>query len=96
MSTLSLRLPESRHRRLSEVAEQEGISINQLISSAVGEKMSALMTEEYLTARAKRGGRKEFLAALSRVPDVEPVDEDLISSPVNKALKRTGRRPARR
>ena len=96
MSTLSLRLPESLHRRLSELAEQEGISINQLISSAVGEKMSALMTEEYLTARAKRGGRKEFLAVLSRVPDVAPVDADRISSPANKALQRTVRRPARR
>lgn len=96
MSTLSLRLPESLHRRLSDLAEQEGISINQLISSAVGEKMSALMTEEYLIARAKGGGRKAFLAALSRVPDVEPVDVDRISSPANKALQRTGRKPARR
>jgi predicted transcriptional regulator len=96
MSTLSLRLPESLHRRLSELAEEEGISINQLISSAVGEKMSALMTEEYLTARAKVGNRKVFLAALSRVPDVEPVDADRISSPANKALQRPGRRPARR
>ncbi len=96
MSTLSLRLPESLHRRLSELAEQEGISINQLISSAVGEKMSALMTEEYLTARGKRGDRREFLAALSRVPDVGPVDADRISSPGNKAFQRTGRRPTRR
>jgi hypothetical protein len=97
MSTLSLRLPESLHRRLSELAEQEGISINRLISSAVGEKMSALMTEEYLITRAKRGGRRGFLAALSRVPDVEPVDADRINPPANqKALQRPGRRPARR
>ena len=46
MSALSLRLPQSLHRKLGEVAEREGISINQLISSAVAEKMSALMTEE--------------------------------------------------
>lgn len=58
--------------------------------------MSALMTEEYLTARAKRGGRKDFLAALSRVPDVEPVDADLIRSPADKALQKPGRRPRRR
>ena len=53
MGALSLRLPESLHRKLGEVAEREGVSINQLISSAVAEKMSALMTEEYLAARAK-------------------------------------------
>ena len=58
MNTLSLRLPESLYRRLSEVAEQEGVSINQLVSSAVAEKMSALLTEEYLSASAKQGGRR--------------------------------------
>jgi hypothetical protein len=91
MSTLSLRLPESLHRQLGEVAEQEGISINQLINSAVGEKMSALWTEQYLSARAKRGERKRFVAALSKVPNVEPVAGDGLQSPANKALQRTAR-----
>ncbi|HSY52014.1 MAG TPA: toxin-antitoxin system HicB family antitoxin [Thermoanaerobaculia bacterium] len=72
MSTLSLRLPQSLHRKLGEVAEREGISINQLINSAVAEKMSALMTEEYLQARAARGTRRKFAAALGKVADVEP------------------------
>ena len=35
MSALSLRLPESLHRKLAAVADREGVSINQLISSAV-------------------------------------------------------------
>ncbi|MBN2573429.1 MAG: toxin-antitoxin system HicB family antitoxin [Deltaproteobacteria bacterium] len=96
MSTLSLRLPESLHRQLGEVAEQEGISINQLINSAVGEKMSALWTEQYLSARAKRGERKRFVAALSKVPIVEPVAGDRLQSPANKPLQRTRRSAARR
>jgi hypothetical protein len=50
MSTLSLRLPESLHRQFGELAEREGVSIDQLISSAVAEKMTALLTEEYLGA----------------------------------------------
>lgn len=66
MSTLSLQLPESLHRRLAEVAERDGVSINQLISSAVAEKMSALLTEKYLEARAKRATRAKFSAALAR------------------------------
>lgn len=72
MGALSLRLPESLHQKLGELAEREGISINQLITSAVAEKMSALMTEEYLAARAKRASRRKFDAALAKVPDVEP------------------------
>jgi len=81
MSALSLRLPESLHRRLSEVAEKEGVSINQLINSAVAEKVSALLTEEYLEARAKRGSRSRFLVALAKVPDVEPQPADRIAAP---------------
>jgi hypothetical protein len=96
MSTLSLRLPESLHRQLSEVAEQEGVSINQLINSAVGEKMSALWTEQYLLARAKRGARKRFVGALSKVPSVEPATEDRLVSPAIKPLRRTGRSVPRR
>ncbi len=76
MSTLSLRLPDSLHEEIKSLAKKEGISINQFISSAVAEKMSALLTEEYLVKRAKRGNKKSFLAAMEKVPDVEPADED--------------------
>ncbi len=76
MSTMSLRLPESLHRRLREFAQKDDVSINQLITTAVAEKLAALSTVEYLEARASRGNRKRFEAALALVPDVEPVDGD--------------------
>jgi predicted transcriptional regulator len=72
MTALSLRLPQSLHQKVSELAEREGISINQLISSAVAEKMSALMTEDYLETRAARGSRRKFDAALAKVASVPP------------------------
>jgi HicB family len=90
MGALSLRLPESLHRKLGEVAEREGVSINQLISSAVAEKMSALMTEEYLEARAKRASRRKFEAVLAKVPDVEPDESDRVPT----APRRTRRKKA--
>jgi hypothetical protein len=76
MSTLSLRLPNSLHKYLKELAKREGVSINQLIASAVGEKVAALMTSEYLEERARRGDRAAFEAVLAKVPDVEPPDYD--------------------
>jgi predicted transcriptional regulator len=85
MGALSLRLPESLHQKLGELAEREGVSINQLITSAVAEKMSALMTEEYLAARAKRAARRKFDAVLAKVPDVEPPEFDRLP-------QKTGRR----
>ena len=76
MSTLSLRLPDSLHKEIKSLARKEGISINQFISSAVAEKMSALLTESYLKERSKKGNKESFLRAMSKVPDTEPSDED--------------------
>jgi hypothetical protein len=76
MSSISLRLPESLHKRLKELAGKEGISINQLINCALAEKVSALMTVEYLEERGKRGDRSRFERALSKVKDAEPSEED--------------------
>lgn len=76
MSTLSLRLPDSLHRQVRLLARREGISINQLIASAAAEKVTALMTEEYLTERSKRGSREKFEAVLGKVPDVPAAPAD--------------------
>jgi uncharacterized protein (DUF1778 family) len=54
MSALNLRLPDSIHRHIKEVAKKEGVSINQFISTAVTEKISVIMTEDYLKGRASR------------------------------------------
>ncbi len=87
MSALSLRLPNSLHERARTLARREGISINQLISTALAEKMAVLLTEEYFTTRKERASRAKFLAALAKVPDVEPEDYDkLEKSTANKRL----------
>ena len=78
MSTISIRLPESLHDGIREAARREGISINQFIASAAGEKLAAWATEEYLAARARRGDRGKFEAALGRVPDRVPESDDAI------------------
>jgi hypothetical protein len=76
MSTLSIRLPESLHLRAKELAKKEGISVNQLMASALGEKIAALDAAEYLERRAARGSRTRFRRALARVPDIEPEPND--------------------
>jgi len=76
MSTISLRLPESLHERIRKLAKKDNISINQFAASALAEKISALETEEYLEKRAKRGSRKRFERAMSKVPELEPDRQD--------------------
>ncbi|MGA2229703.1 MAG: toxin-antitoxin system HicB family antitoxin [Tepidisphaeraceae bacterium] len=76
MSTISLRLPQSLHKRVRELAAREEISINQFIATAVAEKMSALLTVEYLGKRGSRGSRRKFDRVLKKVRGTEPGDTD--------------------
>jgi hypothetical protein len=88
MSTLSVRLPNSLHRQLRELAEREGVSMNQLISSAVGEKLASLLTVDYLRERGVQGKRSAYDRVLRRVRNVPPKEGDARS---NKELKLTKR-----
>ena len=76
MSALSLRLPNSLHNRVKALSIKDHVSINQFVSSAVAEKISALDTEEYIQQRAQRASRSKFLRAMARIPNVKPAKED--------------------
>ena len=76
MSTLSLRLPESLHELARAVAKEEDISINQLITLALAEKLSALKTGAYFEQRIKGSSRAKFERALSQVKKREPAEHD--------------------
>ncbi|MDH5590991.1 MAG: type II toxin-antitoxin system HicB family antitoxin [Gemmatimonadota bacterium] len=84
MTTMSLRLPESLHQRARELAKEEGVSINQLIATALAEKISALDTVSYLKERASRGSREAFLAALAEVPSGTPGPGDELPDSLTK------------
>ena len=76
MSTISLRLPQSLHERVRLLAHQESVSINQMITLALSEKIAALMTEDYLRERGKRADKRKFMKILKKVPDREPQPQD--------------------
>lgn len=76
MSTISLRLPESLHKKARYLAKKENTSINQLVSSALAEKVSALITEEYIEIRTKRASKAKFVKAMKKVANVKPDDYD--------------------
>ena len=74
MSTISPRLPESLHKAARNLAHEENISINQLITLALAEKVSARAAEGYIQKRGARSSRKKFLNALAKVPHAEPAE----------------------
>lgn len=69
---LTLRLPQSLHEKIKELAKADGVSINQFLVTAAAEKMSALLTKNYLAQEAAQASRTDFLKVMRAVPDVEP------------------------
>lgn len=78
MSIVHIQIPDSLQKSLYNLASRDGISIDQFISTAIAEKLSALMTESYLRERAKRGNRAKYETILAKVSDVEPEAYDRI------------------
>jgi hypothetical protein len=78
---LSLTLPQSILEKLIEVAAREGVSMNQLVSSAITEKLAALLSDEYLHERAKRASEEKFEAVLRKIQDAPPLEGDELPEP---------------
>lgn len=65
-TTYPLRLPKSLKEEVVKMAKRDGTSLNQFISMAVAEKISALETEEFFRERTKRADLKMFEEILYR------------------------------
>ena len=76
MTTLNLTLPNSIQRHLQEMADLEGVPIDQFITSAVAEKISALTAETYLQTRADRVDPAAFRVILDQVHQRAPLTGD--------------------
>ena len=78
MSALSLRLPESLHAQVRELAERDKVSINQFVTLAVAEKVATLRTLDYLEQRGQRASREQFDRVLQKVAEanLEPYEAD--------------------
>ena len=86
MTALTVRLPNSVHQKIKELAERDDISVNQFIASAAAEKMASVMTLDYLRSEAGKGKRSDFERYLSKVPSA-PADAN--DEPVKSAEPQT-------
>lgn len=55
---MNIKVPDSLLKQAQEMAEQEDTTVEQLINSALAEKMAAWKTVEYLNGRAARSDSK--------------------------------------
>lgn len=65
-SNFALRLQPSLLDEARQMAEAEGVALNQFINVAVAEKLSALRTEKYFAERAARADIPKALTILKR------------------------------
>lgn len=76
MSTITVEVPESLRAAADDLAREAGVTVDQLVASALAEKVSALAGPEWPAARAARGDWVRFEEALGKVADVEPEERD--------------------
>jgi hypothetical protein len=71
-SNFALRVPPTLLTEARKAPESEGVALNQLITLALAEKVSAMRTEEYFDERARRADPSKVSRILARVGKGNP------------------------
>ena len=67
MSTLTIRIPETKHNRLRRLAASRGVSLNKLIDEFATVALAQHDTETRFCALASRGSAKRGLKLLDKL-----------------------------
>ncbi|MEY2770606.1 MAG: hypothetical protein RIQ38_1025 [Pseudomonadota bacterium] len=76
MSTFALRLPDSLYAIAKQMAEQDRASLNQFITVAVAEKVSAMQTAAFFSDQAGKAQAQDLARFLATVKDRDPLPGD--------------------
>jgi predicted transcriptional regulator len=76
MSAVTVELPSDLRQRLEKIAEQEGISVSQLLIEAAEKMLQIETLEQIKHEAAKRDTRKAFEKFLKGFARVEPENPD--------------------
>ena len=86
---MSIRVPDSLHNAIKDLATKEGYSMNQFLITAAAEKLSSLDTVDYLRSRAERADLAAFDRIVKKIPSNPPDPGDELPA---KYKRRTNRR----
>jgi len=73
--TVSISVPEDLYDKAAAIAAAQKVSVDEVFATAFSEQLALW---ERLNARAQQGSHEKFLAALDRVPDIEPEEFDRV------------------
>jgi predicted transcriptional regulator len=89
MTTMSIRVPDSLHNAIKDLATKEGYSMNQFLITAAAEKLSSLGTVDYLRSRAERADLAAFDRIMKKIPSGPPDPSDELPPKYKKRRHRT-------
>ena len=75
-TTYPLRLPASLKAAVADISKEDGTSINQFVTTAVAEKVSAMKTAEFFTARGTEADIEAARRLLRRDGGQPPEPDD--------------------
>jgi len=76
MSNYPLRLPETLMEDAREMADAQGVSINQFLTTLIAERIGELKALRHVRQRIGRANPASAAAVLALVPDRAPLEGD--------------------
>ena len=73
---MTTHVPDPLARQLAKLAEQEQVTLDQLISIALAYQVSAWRQRDTVAGRARRGNWEKFDRAMAKVRAVPPLPRD--------------------
>jgi hypothetical protein len=76
MTTIQAQVPDPLAKQVEELAQQEKVSVDQLMSIPLAYQVSAWRKRDTIGERGKRGNWEKFDRAMAKVRDVPPLPGD--------------------
>jgi predicted DNA-binding ribbon-helix-helix protein len=79
MGRLQLRLPDSIHNKIRNIAKRERVSINQLLVNSISNEIIRYETLRFFQERSQGFSEDDFWEALKEIPAAEPGERDKLN-----------------
>lgn len=76
MTTIQAQVPDTLAREVTELAEREKVTVDQLVNLALASQIGAWRKRDTIAERAKRGSWENFDRVMAKVRNVPPLPGD--------------------
>jgi len=76
MTIIQTQVPEDLFEQIQSIAQQENLSVEQVVAQALVVQVAAWTDRNYLQERSRQGRWEHFQQVLAQVPHVEPEECD--------------------